>query len=154
MSKGLDNENRRNILLLFLLSGVNHTGPIHDDKHIGSRQTNQLWVCLKLIKIPDSYCPGDRGFCPLQLSRLISLMKPLFQAWENGRKDVPDVMETKLNRFWTARFSPPLKSWTAMSKQLLLYLWGPVFCLEMKRYSFRDFYDDSFQTHIPMERII
>lgn len=39
-SKGLDKDNRGNILSLFLLSGLNHIGPVPDDKYIGSRKTD------------------------------------------------------------------------------------------------------------------
>lgn len=121
MSKGLDNENRRNILLLFLLSGINHTGPIHDDKYIGSRKNDQRWVCLKLIKIPDSYCIGDRSVCPLQLSWLISLMKSFVSGLGKCKKGCSGMRwEQNSTRFWTASFSPPLTSWTASSKQLPL----------------------------------
>lgn len=152
MANGLDKDNRGNIFSLFVLSGLNHIGPIHDDKYIGSRKTDQLWVCLKLRKIPDSYWTGDRGICPLQLFWLICLMKPLFQSWENARKDVLDVMENK-----TQPGSEQLGShhpWLAGS-QLPLFLWDPVFCLEIiDTQTFRKFYDDHLETYIPMERII
>ena len=94
--KHLDNENRGNILLL-LLSCLNHIEPFHDDKHMGSRKTDQLWVSWKLIIIPDSIELATEGYVPCSFPISSVWWSLCFRAGEKLRKDILDVRDRKLD---------------------------------------------------------